>query len=712
LRRALDLWPAGTEEPERIAALEQLGDAAQVAGLLPRAMQAWREVAESAADSTRARALRKIANLHELNCEWSRVMDARLDAMAAFAAAGEPAEAALEGITTAIRLRLSARHAAGLEVLASAAAHAEASGREDLKIRLAALKGNLESRLGRYAEGIPTIRAALDAAVKLQNPALAGEIYQRLADAIERSSDFNKGAATNREGIAFCEERDAAGGIVACLTCMSWILVRGGEWEQSAAACRRILESPACNPVTRAVAIGNTGLVHVMRGELRKGEPLLVEADALARRLEHALMEFIARWGLAMCDAANDAHDAAAEKCRAILARWRQTDERHASMPIQRWAASCFARVGDRQGLRACADAFGEAAAAFSHAEPLSGLAHVLGEIALLEGDVTKAVEQFEHAIALLEGMQLPRERVETQLRAAAACAAAGRMEKGGGGARGGARGAPRRGARPPPAASPKQLRARRAPRRGVLGCGGPNLRRGRRGAGGGARRRAPGRTPAARRLSEAVARPRRRGPRRARSARCKARHPGRPDRPAIADPWRDLQRPHGQGDRPRPAAQPAHGRDARRARACRARLPQPGRGGAQSGRAWRSRTASTVVGLGAYRNPPDRSQLKLSLQWAPSGNHLKRRQTMSQNRRIDLNDVSYQMLLEDPTILEQAERQARRERSEAMHELMVAPAVRFFERLPQDVTGTLPRRFAGLCLAATICIAAAAAVV
>jgi DNA-binding CsgD family transcriptional regulator len=470
LRRALDLWPAGTEEPERIAALEQLGDAAQVAGLLPRAMQAWREVAESAAESARARALRKIANLHELNCEWSRVMDARLDAMAAFAAAGEPAEAAIEGITTAIRLRLSARHAAGLEVLVSAAAHAEASGREDLKIRVTALKGNLESRLGRYAEGIPTIRAALDAAVKLQNAALAGEIYQRLADAIERSSDFSKGAATNREGIAFCEERDAAGGIVACLVCMSWILVRGGEWEQSAAACQRILESPACNPVTRAVALGNTGLVHVMRGELRKGEPLLVEADAMSRRLEHALMELIARWGLAMCDAANDAHDAAAEKCRAILARWRQTDERHASMPIQRWAASCFARVGDRKGLRACADAFGEAAAAFSHAEPLSGLAHVLGEIAYLDGDMTKAVEQFEHAIALLEGMQLPRERVESHLRAAAACAAAGLTEKAVEHAREAARGAERLGARPLLDAAAKQLRALGAAVQGALG--------------------------------------------------------------------------------------------------------------------------------------------------------------------------------------------------------------------------------------------------
>lgn len=84
----------------------------------------------------------------------------------------------------------------------------------------------------------------------------------------------------------------------------------------------------------------------------------------------------------------------------------------------------------------------------------------------------------------------------------------------------------------------------------------------------------------------------------------------------------------------------------------------------------------------------------------------------MSPNRRIDVNNVSYEMLLEDPAIMKQIERQAREERAEAMHELMVAPAVRFFEHLPEDLGWSLPRRFAALCVAATICIAAAAAVV
>jgi DNA-binding NarL/FixJ family response regulator/tetratricopeptide (TPR) repeat protein len=463
LHRALDRWPPGQAEPERLAALDRLGDAAQAAGLFGDALRAWREVAESAAGAAdrlaAARALRKIANAHELNCDWARSVEARQDAMSAFAAGGDHAEAAVEGITAGIRLRVSARYAAAAEVVERAAVEAAASGREELKVRVAALQGNLVARRGRYPEGIAIIRAALEQALALDRPPLVGEIYQRLADAIERSSDFAAGAATNREGIAFCEERGAAGGVVACLTCISWILVHGGEWDQAVIACRRLIDSPIAPPLARAVGLGSLGVVHVFRGELRKGEPLLAESDAIARRLDHALMELISRWGLALRDSIAGDDDAAAERCRGILARWREFEERHVSMPILRWSASCFARVGDRDGLRACADAFGGAAAMFSHAEPLSALAHVLGETAWLDGDAVRAADQFEHAVALLEDMQLPRERVESQLRAAAACAAAGRREAAVAHAREAARGAERLGARPLADAAAQQLR-------------------------------------------------------------------------------------------------------------------------------------------------------------------------------------------------------------------------------------------------------------
>jgi DNA-binding NarL/FixJ family response regulator len=463
LRRALDLWSPGHEEPDRLRVLDQLGDAAQLSGRFADAQRAWREVADSSAGTPAAlagaRVLRKIANLHEMSSDWARALDARQDAMAGFAAGGDPAEAAIEGVNTAIRLRMSAQHAAALDVLARASADAAAAGREDLKVRIAALRGNLEARLGRVAEGIATIREARDAALALNQPALVGEIYQRLADAIERSSDYRSSAAVNREGVAFCEEHTLPGGILACLACMGWVLVRSGDWEQALQAARRMLESPACAPLARSAALGFIGLVHVLRGELRKGEPMLVESLTIARQLDHALAEITARWGLAVHDLVAGDAAAAGERCGAILARYRQIDERHAAIPIVRWSASCFAQLRDHAALRACGDALGEAAARFGSPEALSALAHALGEIALLEGDAARAASQLESAVALIADWDLPRERVESQLRAAAACVAAGRRESAVRFARDAVRGAERLGARPLEQAAIKQLR-------------------------------------------------------------------------------------------------------------------------------------------------------------------------------------------------------------------------------------------------------------
>jgi DNA-binding CsgD family transcriptional regulator len=476
LRRALDQWPRDAkaeEERQRLETLDQLGDAAQAAGLAPDALRAWREVAESAAGASQpvaARALRKIANLHELNCDWARALDVRMDALSAFAAGGERAEAAVEGITAAIRLRLWGRHAAALEVLARAASDAEASGRPELVIRIAALQGNLDARLGRVSDGICSPRRALDSALTLDRPELVGEIYKYLGDAIERSSDFATGAAAALEGVAFCEKRDAAAGVAGCLGCLICILARCGRWQETDDACKRLLASPACDAKARSQALGYAGLLHVWRGELRKGEALLLEADALSRRLEHALMELVCRWGLALHDAAAGKHASAAERCRGILARWRLTDEYYYGMPILRWGATCLARAGDREALRACADAFNDAAATFSHAELLSGLAHVLGETAWLDGDMQRAAEKFEHAVALLEELQLPRERVESLLRASAACAAAGRRDAAVAHAREAARAAGHLGARPLWEAAVATLRELGEPLAGALG--------------------------------------------------------------------------------------------------------------------------------------------------------------------------------------------------------------------------------------------------
>lgn len=474
LRRALDLWPVELDRGERLAVLDQLGDSAQLARRFAEAFRAWREVADSASASSEylatAHATRKIANLHELSCDWARALEARQDAAAAFARAGQHAEAAADLNAAGVRLRNACQYSAALETLARAAKAAEAGGAADLRIRIAALTGNVLARSGRVPEGIATARAALATALGQNRPDLAGECYQRLADAIERTSDFTGAIAVYREGIDLCERNALPVTEHVCLMCMSYALLRTGAWNEAAAAARRVLDSPHSIPVAVAGANAIQGLVHVLRGELQRSRPFLTAATALSRSSGSATVEFCGRWGLALYSGFSGDHAAAAEQCRTFLSRWCQTEEGTVATPVFRWASTCLASVGDRDGVRACADALGQIVSRLGHAETLSALAHALGEIALLDGDAVRAAEQFNHATALLEDRGFVLDRLQSQLRAGVACAGSGRIDDAVAMLRDAARGAERLRARPLADVVARELRRLGQPLSGALG--------------------------------------------------------------------------------------------------------------------------------------------------------------------------------------------------------------------------------------------------
>lgn len=474
LRRALDLWPVEHRSAERLAALDQLGDSAQLAGRSADALRAWREVADSASASSDhlavARAMRKIATLHELNCDWTRALDARQDAASAFMQTANHAEAAVDLLAAGVRLRYAGQYSAALEILARASAAAEAGGAADLAIRIDALTGNVHARSGRVPEGIAMVRAALARALEQNRPDLAGESYQRLADSIERTSDFDAAIEAYRGGVDLCDRNGLPVVANACLMCMSYAQFRTGDWDEATAATRRVLASSDSDPFATAGANAIAGLVHVLRGELRRAHPFVLAAGARSRTAGSATVELVSRWALALYDASSGDNAAAAEKCHNVLARWRQTEEGAVATPVLRWASICLAGEQDRDGVRACAAALGEIVTRLGHAETLSALAHVLGELALLDGDAARAAEQFNQATTLLDDRGFPLERAHSQLRAAVAYARCDRVDTAVALLRDAARGAERLGARPLAEAVATELRGLGQPLAGALG--------------------------------------------------------------------------------------------------------------------------------------------------------------------------------------------------------------------------------------------------
>jgi DNA-binding CsgD family transcriptional regulator len=433
IRRALALWPEGADDDGRLDALDELGRCAERDGDLSGAVQAWREAAEGRRSHEKpvllGETLRCLAGALELQGHWEDALDARSQAAESFASAGRPADAAAERLLVATHLRSAASFHAALAVLETAKSEATRSGRRDLEARVLGLEGNVRARMGEEDRSLELVRAGLALALEHNQSGAAAEIYQRLADSLEHVGDYTAARKTYDEAFSYCAANAIDPTAQVCLACLSVVLRQTGEWDQSAALCREVLASPAATLHARGAASGTLGLILAVRGQHRPARPLLLESATVARHIELAAMELLSAWGLAVFELARS-QAAALARCRTILERWSQTEERHYVISPLRWATTVFAEAGEYTDVKACTAALTQVAAQTGQVEAMSALAHALGETALIAGDPDEAASQFERAASLLADLGAPLERAQSHRRAGAALVAAGRGDE------------------------------------------------------------------------------------------------------------------------------------------------------------------------------------------------------------------------------------------------------------------------------------------
>jgi DNA-binding NarL/FixJ family response regulator len=436
-RRALELWPEEREEATegaRLDVLERLAGCAELAGDLAEAGTIWREVADGRRREgdpyPLGTALRRLAAVLELQGRWQEALAGREQAAVAFTDGGFPAEAAAERLTSAAHLRSAGSFRAAVSLLETAGSQARAAGRVDLQARILGHEGNARARMGQGQAAVEQVRAGLALALEHGLVGPAAEIYQRLADALEHTGDYPAAKETYDQAFSFCSANALDPIAQLCLACLTAVLRQTGDWERAVTLCRQVMASSEATPHARTVATGLLGSILGMRGQTRRARPLLLESLTLARRIELAAMELVSTWGLAIVDQAEGAIGPAAGHCWSMLERWRQTEDRHYAVSPLRWATTFFAESGDAAGTRTCAAALAQIAADSGQAEAMSALAHALGETAMLDGSAEQAADQFARALALLQGLDVPFDRSETERRAAAALAGAGRREE------------------------------------------------------------------------------------------------------------------------------------------------------------------------------------------------------------------------------------------------------------------------------------------
>jgi predicted ATPase/DNA-binding CsgD family transcriptional regulator len=434
-QRALELWPEGEDEALRLDVLDQLGNCAQLCGMLADAARAWREVAEGRRQTEDRRQFaevqRRLATVYELQGAWGKALPARQAAAEAFAATNLPGEAATERLAIAGHLQGVGSYNVALELVAVAVEEAEQAGRQDLIARALGLKGNAMAKLGQFEAGRETAQAGLELALEHNLIGPAAEIYNRLAGTFEQAADYPAARKVYLTAISYCDEHGASAMGQLCMGCVAGVLWQTGEWKQAISLCREVIASVGAPPLIRATSIAYLGIILAYRGETTRARKLLLEAIPQGRWYEAVNIEFYAEWGLAMVDELEADYDSAVEHYRYAIGLWQQTEERHYVVHILRWAVTFFAGRGAEKDIRTCTEALSKIATTTGSPEALAALAYALGEAALLDNEAEQAAQQFGQALELLGQLEAPLQRAETELRAGVALVAAGKRKAG-----------------------------------------------------------------------------------------------------------------------------------------------------------------------------------------------------------------------------------------------------------------------------------------
>jgi DNA-binding CsgD family transcriptional regulator len=403
--------------------------------MLSDAERAWREVANGRYEArdllAYAETQRRLATVYSLQGAWGQSVAARRKSADAFKACDLPAEAATERLAAAAHLHGAGSYSEALEMLPAILHEAEQAVRHDLLARALGLKGALHSKLGDIEAGLTETQQGLSLALDHNLIGPASEVYQRLASVFEQAADYPGAKEAYQSAITFCAQQGVSAMEQVCIACLVVVLYQSGEWNEGVLLSRSVIDSVEAPPFANLIASTMLGLMLACKGQMREVWHLLNGALAGARANEILGLEIVCTWGLAIASDVEDDIDRAVRYCHLLLERWEPTEERHYIIPSLRWAATLFGRVNDSKAVAACASGLSKIASTTSNREALAGLAHALGETALLSDDPQQAVEHFHHSLELLLTLGVPFEYAQTEMRYGIALARAGRREEG-----------------------------------------------------------------------------------------------------------------------------------------------------------------------------------------------------------------------------------------------------------------------------------------
>lgn len=414
--QALELWPKGKDEPGRVRMLEQLANCTQISGQLHDSIVALRELAASDPIKNDARRLaevhRSLAIAYGLQNTWLQYTNSRLLAAELFEQADLPGEAAKEWLAIANRYLASFEINAALDATGKSISLAKTAKDHGTQARAMGVHGYTLSMQGKFEAAREMANEAINLALAHNEKEAAADAYRRLGGVYEYASQFDASIKTYESALSFCRTNGVDVLSQHCLPCMSWVLLRLGEWKKALEVCKEISDDPQGYDAAKATANLVLAIIKAHRGENKSALQHIQQAQLLSEREHLAYAKLLLPWAKALVFENSNESAEVEQQYQEMLQIWQSSQDQHDVLVALLNATAYYGEQANEEALNRCAQIFSTISKNTANPEAVGGLAFALGEMAHLRESYAESNEHYDQAIRHFEDLSTPVQKI------------------------------------------------------------------------------------------------------------------------------------------------------------------------------------------------------------------------------------------------------------------------------------------------------------
>lgn len=414
--KALEMWPDAEEEEERIDTLQRLAQCTQVSGQLLESIKALKEILASPIVQKdlikKAETLRSLAKAFALQGTWQKSNDYRYQSAQVWEQSGSFIEATKDWIDLSNRRLDGGDMVNALQAAEAAVVAAEKSDNPGFTSKSLSIRAYILSILGKLKEAKKDSEQAIQIAEKLEDKEVIAYAYRKLAGVLELSSNFVESIKVYDSALNFCQREDLNMQAVFCMSCMSWVLFRLGDWKKALEVSNEVILDQETNNASKSIAQAVSALIRAHRGEVKSAAGNIRSSYELAKKESYQLIIFIQIWAEAVTEEMNGNERYAYFNYKKLMDEWYHKGDVHDVLGGLFAAGTFFYHHNYRQEINETLKIVDQIVNITGNPEAIGFLHYLQALIALQEGNTKVAKTHLEDSKLLLLPVNIPLQMV------------------------------------------------------------------------------------------------------------------------------------------------------------------------------------------------------------------------------------------------------------------------------------------------------------